>query len=79
MSHVPHELAEVFPDRTERLHELKTTDGHFARLHDEYHVLNRQIHRAETDIEPMEDHALEDLKKRRLAILDEVSALLDAG
>ena len=52
MSHTPHELAEEFPDATDRIHALKETDGHFARLADEYHAVNRQIHRIETNVEP---------------------------
>jgi hypothetical protein len=79
MTHVPHELHEAFPDAAERLHELKLTNGHFARLESEYHELNRRIHRAETDIEPVADHTLEDMKKRRLALLDEISAMLKAA
>jgi uncharacterized protein len=36
MSHTPHELAEEFPGAVEKMHALKTTDPHFARLADEY-------------------------------------------
>lgn len=76
MSHVPHELAEEFPDKVERIRELRASDAHFARLTDEYHELNRTIHRGETDIEPMGDFHLEDLKKRRLALLDDIKTRL---
>ncbi len=76
MSHTPHELAEAFPDSAALIHRLKLEDRHFARLSEEHHELNRTIHRAETDIEPMEDEALETLKKRRLALLDEIAAML---
>ena len=78
MSHVPHELHEVFPDHQANLHDLKVSDAHFARLHDAYHILNRDIHRAETDIEPVADFTLEEWKKRRLAMLDEITHLLNA-
>ncbi|MEM8761500.1 MAG: YdcH family protein, partial [Pseudomonadota bacterium] len=43
---------------------------HFAKEADEYHRLNRAIHRAETDIEPCSDDHLHELKRRRLALLD---------
>lgn len=79
MSHTPHELAEEFPEHVETLHALKTSDAHFAKLFDEYHVLNREIHRAETDVQPMDDFALEDLKKRRLLMLDQIKARLTAA
>ncbi|MBL4766866.1 MAG: YdcH family protein [Rhodobacteraceae bacterium] len=29
--------------------------AHFARLRDQYHQLNRTIHRTETNVEPIED------------------------
>jgi uncharacterized protein YdcH (DUF465 family) len=76
MSHTPHELHDEFPDKADRIHELKEGDAHFRRLFDEYHTLNREIHRGETDVEPMDDFHLEDLKKKRLALLDEIAGYL---
>lgn len=79
MSHTPHELAEEFPDQVDTIHNLKTTNAHFARLFDEYHDINRAIHRAETDIEPTDDFHLEDMKKQRLALKDEIAGMLSAA
>lgn len=79
MSHVPHELHEEFPDAAEALHHLKTSDAHFARLADEYHTVNREVHRIETDVEPASDEVLEDLKKKRLHLKDQIAALLAAA
>jgi uncharacterized protein YdcH (DUF465 family) len=76
MGHTPHELAAEFPDRIDALHALKQSDAHFARLADDYHALNREIHRAESGVAPVDDFALENLKKRRLALLDEIAAQL---
>ncbi len=76
MSHTPHELAEEFPDKVELMSQLKQTDAHFARLADEYHDLNRTVHRAETNVEPMEDLAEVDLRKKRAALKDEIWAIL---
>ncbi|NOR62884.1 MAG: DUF465 domain-containing protein [Rhodobacteraceae bacterium] len=76
MSHTPNELAEQFPQAVEKMHDLKTSDAHFAKLHDDYHELNRDIHRAETDVEPTDDFHLEDMRKKRLALLDEISPYL---
>lgn len=45
MSHTPHELTEEFPDMRDRISALKTRDGHFARLIEEYHEVNRAVHR----------------------------------
>lgn len=76
MSHVPHELAEEFPEHAEKMSALKQTDAHFARLSEEYHDVNRRIHRAETRVEPMEDLAEEDLRKQRAGLKDQLYALL---
>ena len=76
MTHTPHELAEEFPDKVEAMHQLKTSDAHFAKLFDEYHELNRTIHRAETNVEPMEDLAEGELRKKRAALKDEIYAIL---
>ncbi|MFO7919486.1 DUF465 domain-containing protein [Rhodobacteraceae bacterium W635] len=76
MSHTPHELAEEFPDQVGKIHDLKTTDAHFAKLMDEYHEVNRAVHRAETGVEPMEDLAESELRKKRLHLKDEIAAML---
>ncbi len=76
MSHTPHELAEEFPDKVEVMSQLKQTDAHFARLADEYHEINRVVHRAETNVEPMEELAEVELRKKRAALKDEIWAIL---
>ncbi len=76
MSHTPHELAEEFPHAQDRIHALKGQNPHFARLADEYHHLNRQIHRSETRVEPVEELTEHQLRKRRAALKDEIARLL---
>lgn len=76
MTHVPHELAEDFPAQSELIQRLKADNPHFARLAEEYHELNRQVHRAETDLEPMDDLAQQELRKRRMALKDEIARML---
>lgn len=76
MSHTPHELAAEFPESAELIHELKGKDGHFARLADEYHDLNRQIHRHESRVEPVSDEVEETLRKKRLALKDQIAAFI---
>ncbi len=79
MSHVPHELAEEFPGQEEALRVLRQTDAHFARLSDEYHEINRTLHRVETNIEPMCDVEALRLRKLRMTLKDEIArALLQA-
>lgn len=76
MSHTPHELAEEFPEKVEQISALKQADAHFARLFDEYHAVNRAVHRAETNVEPIEALAETDLRKQRAALKDEIWAML---
>ena len=76
MTHVPHELHEEFPEHADRIHELTVSNAHFAHLADKYHEVNRAIHRAETEVEPTDDFHLEDMKKERLALKDELAGIL---
>ncbi len=79
MSHVPHELAEEFPDNTDRLHNLKLNNAHFAKLADTYHEINREVHRIETGVEPASDTRETELRKKRMMLKDEISAILNGG
>ncbi len=79
MSHVPHELAEEFPDMVEQMSALRQSDAHFAKLSDDYHELNRALHRAETDVEPTSDDHMVDMRKKRMALKDEIYAYLKAN
>ena len=76
MSHTPHELAAEFPDMADKIASLKASDAHFAKLADEYHEVNRAVHRAETNIEPMEELAEVELRKKRSALKDEIWGIL---
>lgn len=79
MSHTPHELAEEFPADVEKMHALKTGDAHFARIFDEYHTVNKTIHRAETKVEPISDEHEAALRKQRMALKDEIAKTLRAA
>lgn len=77
MSNTPHELAEEFPQHVQKMHELRTSDAHFVKLADDYHAVNGDIHRAETDVEPTSDDHMNEMRKKRLALKDEISAYLN--
>lgn len=79
MSHVPHELAEDFPDHVDKIHQLKTSNAHFAKLADAYHHVNREIHRIETGIEPATDERTITLRKERMTLKDEINTFINAG
>ncbi|MET3600028.1 YdcH family protein [Martelella mangrovi] len=76
MSNTPHELADEFPDLVEKMHALKAEDARFGKLLDEYHDINRAVHRAETRVEPTDDAHMEDLRKRRMVLKDEIYGML---
>ena len=76
MSHVPHELHEEFPEHAARITELKSSNPHFAKLMDEYHEMNRAVHRAETNVEPTEELHEVEMRKKRSALKDELYGML---
>jgi len=78
MVHTPHELAEDFPGEHEKIAKLKAENAHFAKLVDEYHEINRAVHRAETDVEPTDDIHMTNMRKQRMRLKDEIAAQLRA-
>ena len=76
MTHVPHKLSEAFPEFAKQLHFLKLDNAHFRHLSQQYDAVNQEIHRGETNIQPMSDFHLEDLKKTRLKLLDGIKRML---
>lgn len=77
MTHTPHELHEEFPQQADRIHRLKSENAHFARLSDEYHEVNRAVHRAETEVDTISDDELNELRKRRVMLKDEIAGILN--
>lgn len=73
MSHVPHELAEEFPADKDRIHDLNQSDSHFAKMAEEYHKVNREIHRIETNVEPADEGYEKQLRRQRLALKDQIA------
>lgn len=76
MSDTPHKLTDEFPDHRAQINHLKEVDGHFARICDDYAEINRQIHLAETDIEPTDDARMTEMRKTRVMLKDEIYGML---
>ena len=74
-----HDLVHELPEFKDKIHELKTSNNHFARLFDEYHVLTKEVHRLEAANVPISDEHFEELKKKRLTKKDELYKMLQAG
>ena len=79
MSHTPHELAQDFPEYVDKIHDLRTSDAHFAKLCDAYHTVNRAVHSAETNVAPTTDDHMAAMRKERMTLKDEIYAYLGGG
>ncbi|MDJ1008817.1 MAG: DUF465 domain-containing protein [Paracoccaceae bacterium] len=78
MTHVPHDLAADFPEHSDRIHNLRETNGHFQRLYTEYEEVNHAVHRAETRLDTMTEEAENELRHRRASLKDELYRMLTA-
>lgn len=71
-----HSLLNELPEHADAIHSLKIENPHFRKLFDEYHEVDKEVFRIESDEEPRTDLALEELKKKRLALKDEMFAII---
>ncbi len=70
------DLVHELPEFRDAIHELKICDAHFRYLFDQYHRLAKEIHRIDTGIEAVSDAYATTVKKRRLALMDEMMEML---
>ncbi len=71
-----HDLIHELPEHRETIHDLKINNNHFARLFDEYHEVDHEVHRIETGIENTSDAYLDERKKQRLHLKDELYTMI---
>ena len=71
-----HDLVHKLLEYKERIHELKISNHHFAKLFNEYDELDHLIRRCETEVEVHADDYVHDLKKNRLALKDELLKII---
>ena len=71
-----HSLVKEFPELSKKIHNLKTSNNHFAKLFAEYDEIEHNVHRIESGAEAASDDRLEELKKQRLNLKDELFSLL---
>jgi hypothetical protein len=74
-----HDLVHELPEFKAKVEALKASDGQFSRLVDEYEEVNRHVVSVESNVEPATDFALEDMKKRRLKLKDQLYDILKAA
>lgn len=68
----------MFEHRKERLDELIKENEDFRRIYDRHQELDRRVTAAELGTAPMEDLALNQLKKEKLLAKDKLAMLMDA-
>lgn len=71
-----HDLIHEFPEYKDKIHELKTSDPHFASLFEAYHEVEHEVRRIEEGNETTSDEYLEEKKKERLNLKDQLYAIL---
>ena len=71
-----HDLINELPEYKDKIHELKTTNNHFARLFEEYHEIEHEVRRMEEGIETPSDEYLEEQKKKRLNLKDKLFEMI---
>lgn len=70
-----HTLHSDFQEFDSKISSLKTSNSHFRKLYEEYNSLDKEIFKMETS-EVFTDKILEDLKKKRVALKDELFGIL---
>ena len=73
-----HPLMKEFPEHKERMHALKLNNRHFDSLIEKYEALDKHVFRVESEEEVLDDVSLENLKKERLKLKDEIYAMIIA-
>jgi uncharacterized protein YdcH (DUF465 family) len=74
-----HDLIHEFPEHKDTIHVLKMNDAHFAKLFDAYHGVTNEVEKWERADMPVNDTLVEDLKKQRVALKDELYGMLVAN
>lgn len=68
----------MFPEFRDLISKLKTEDSHFTRLFDKHNELDQQIKNIENRIESGSAVDVENLKKEKLKLKDELYVILKA-
>ena len=76
MSLEKHDLVHELPESKEAIHHLKMNNNHFARLFEEYHEVDHEVHRIESGAENTSDDYLESKKKERLNLKDQLFTMI---
>ncbi|BDT67663.1 hypothetical protein os1_18410 [Comamonadaceae bacterium OS-1] len=74
-----HDLAHEFPQLVGKMRALKLSSSRFLHLFNDYDTVNHAITKIEQDGNAIGDVEMEDMKKKRLKIKDDIYQMLIAG
>jgi uncharacterized protein YdcH (DUF465 family) len=66
----------MFPEFRQEISQLKTQDAHFARLFNRHNELDQEIKNMEAGITPAASASIEQCKKEKLHLKDQLYAIL---
>ena len=67
-----HPILREFPEDREIIKRLKASDERFRKMFEEYHQLDDAIYRIEEEIDFATDQEMEEMKKRRAWLKDQI-------
>lgn len=73
-----HDLHHEFPEYLDVIHALKAASEPFGTLYDEYQHLTSEVERLEEEDLPVDDFAIETMKKHRVRLKDQMYRMLVA-
>ncbi|NSL53416.1 YdcH family protein [Uliginosibacterium aquaticum] len=74
-----HDFHVEFPDLAERVDRLRSSQPVFAQKYEQHVALDKDITDAQDGLRALDDFALEDLKKQRLQLKEELYRMLQAA
>ncbi len=77
MTEKHHDLHQEFPEYREKIISLKTSDRHFQKLADEHSALTHEIEKEEQAGSLQTDIHMEELKRKRLSLKDQIFHILN--
>lgn len=63
-------------EHKKEIHELKLNNAHFAKVFEKHNALDKKVEDAETDRVILTDMELENLKKEKLLLKDEIYKII---
>ena len=66
----------MFPEYRDLITQLKSTDAHFASLIQQHHTLDQRVKRLVSHADPSTPEEIEQLKKEKLHLKDEIYLIL---